>query len=110
MIVKKLEINVILRAFCMIILGEYLLVILLSETSLLILLLIFIVATFKNKIIVGNAIIYRDIPSVPRYLVMIILLAKPNILIMKPANIIILVLIKKLFFRKKLFFENFFNI
>ncbi len=73
-----------------------------SDTILLIQLFIFKVLIFKNNNIVGKDSMYKLIPSVPKYLVMIILFNKPSILIMKPLIIIIDVLIKKefLFFNK----------
>ena len=68
-----------------------------SDTILLIQLFIFKVLIFKNNNIVGKDSMYKLIPSVPKYLVMIILFNKPSILIMKPLIIIIDVLIKKEF-------------
>jgi hypothetical protein len=94
--------KIILKPLVIICLGENSFDIDDSDTILLIQLFIFKVLIFKNKNIVGKDKMYKLIPSVPKYLVIIILFSKPSILIMKPLIIIIDVLIKKefLFFNK----------
>lgn len=107
-IIKKIiidindDIKIILMALRIICLEENSFDIRDSDTILLIQLFIFKVLIFKNNNIVGKDSMYKLIPSVPKYLVMIILFNKPSILIMKPLIIIIDVLIKKefLFFNK----------
>ena len=76
-------------------LGEYFLLTIASDTSLLIVILRLKPEMLINNMIVGNDKIYKLIPLVPSNLVIAILLIKPSIFTIKLVKIIINVLIKK---------------
>lgn len=75
--------------------GEYCFVLILSETSLLIVMFSPMHEILMNNIMVGKDIIYKVIPEEPKILVIKIRLIKPRALMTKPVIKIIRVLKKK---------------